>query len=587
VTEPRTILRYVGLAAAGTLLVACGQEPAGLPADWVLTNGRIYTVDEDQPWAEAVVIQDGEFAYVGDNDGAQAFVGEGTKTTDLRGRLVIPGIVDAHTHPGQIELTRYEARFEATTRDEFLAELETYASENPGDDWVRGCCWPVEEFVDGKLGPDRRELDPIFPDRPVWLISTGGHSFWLNSRALDELGLDEDSQDPKFPIAMYKRDENGRLTGWVKEGAAWVRVDEVFEIDTGIHEASMREMLNSLSEYGVTALYDAGTKGFADRVYEFLSRLEKAGELPVRYEASYRISIPQNVRYAIPEMKRYREEYGGELLRFNTVKLFMDGIHENRSGAVLEPYADDPDFVGDTTLSVEELKDFLLELHEEKFDLHVHVIGDLAAKRVLDAVEQARAEVGDDFYPRVSLGHLQTVDPGDWPRFRELGVSANFTPWWSGVMDPDPIGAGLADGRTDEQFRAKAIADAGGNVTFSSDTWSLEYLSPYLGMQVGHTRQFPREWLTPGQDPDAILEPASEMMPIDLLIRGYTLNGAYQLRMEDRIGSIETGKAADLVILGQDLFATDRYAIHKVMPDAVVMDGALMHGNPDQEMDSQ
>jgi predicted amidohydrolase YtcJ len=340
----------------------------------------------------------------------------------------------------------------------------------------------------------------------------------------------------------------------------------------------MREMLDTLSAYGVTALFDAGTKGFADRVYAFMSRLDKAGELPLRYEASYRISIPQNVQYAIPEMKRYREEYGGERLKFNTVKLFMDGIHENRSGAMLEPYADDPDFVSDTTLSVEELRDFLLELHDAKFDLHVHVIGDLATKRVLDAVEEARAIVGDDFYPRVSVGHLHTVDPGDWPRFKELGVSANFTPWWSGVEYPDPLGAGLEEERHSAQFRAQAIADAGGNVTFSSDTWTIGRLSPYLGMQVGHTRQYPREWLKPEQDPEAILEPASEMMSIDLLIRGYTLNGAYQLRMEDRIGSIETGKAADLVILGQNLFDTPRYEIHKIQPDAVVMDGALMHG---------
>ncbi|MGI9261610.1 MAG: amidohydrolase family protein, partial [Woeseiaceae bacterium] len=248
---------------------------------------------------------------------------------------------------------------------------------------------------------------------------------------------------------------------------------------------------------------------------------------------------------------------------------------------MLEAYADDPDYVSDTTLSVEELKNFLIELHEAQLDLHVHVIGNLATKRVLDAVEQARAEVGNDFYPRVSLGHLQTVDPGDWPRFRELGVSANFTPWWSGVMDPDPMGAGLYEEHDRAQFRAKAIADAGGNVTFSSDTWNLRNLSPYLGMQVGHTRQFPREWLTPGQDPDAILHPEAEMMPIDLLIQGYTLNGAYQLRMEDSIGSIETGKAADLVILGDDLFDIDRYAIHKIQPDAVVMDGELMNGNPD------
>jgi predicted amidohydrolase YtcJ len=343
----------------------------------------------------------------------------------------------------------------------------------------------------------------------------------------------------------------------------------------------MRAMLQTLSEYGVTALYDAGTKEFSDRVYAFLSKLDKAGELPLRYEGTYRISIPQNAKLAIPEMKRFREAYGGERLKFNTVKLFMDGIHENRSGALLEPYADNPDHVSDTTLSIEELKDFLLELHEEQFDLHVHVIGDLATKRVLDALELAKTEVGEDFYPRVSLGHLQTVDPGDWPRFRELGVSANFTPWWHGFDDPEPIGRGLGEVRDNNTFLARPIADAGGNVTFSSDTWTLKNLSPFLGIQNGHTRQYPREWLTPEQDPEAIRQPESEKLPIELLIRGYTKNGAYQLRMEDSLGSIETGKAADLVILKENLFETDPYAIHQIRPDAVVMEGALMQGNLD------
>lgn len=572
--------RFIVLAVSA-LVAACGQEPATESTDWVLTNGRIYTVDEDRPWAEAVVIRDGVFAYVGDDAGAQAFVGDSAKATDLRGRMVIPGIVDAHTHPGQIDLTRYEATFDADTREEFMAELEAYARENAGEGWLHGCCWPVQEFVDGDEGPDRRELDPIFPDRPVWLKSSGGHSFWLNSQALAALGLDEHSQDPKFPIAMYKRDGSGRLTGWVKEGAAWVRVGEVFEVDTETHEASMRAMLQTLSEYGVTALYDAGTKVFSDRVYAFLSRLDEAGELPVRYEGTYRISIPQNAKLAIPEMKRFREAYGGERLKFNTVKLFMDGIHENRSGALLEPYADNPDHVSDTTLSIEELEDFLLELHEEQFDLHVHVVGDLATKRVLDALELARAEVGEDFYPRVSLGHLQVVDPDDWPRFRKLGVSANFTPWWHGFDDPEPIGRGLGEVRDNNTFRARPIADAGGNVTFSSDTWRLAYLSPFLGIQDGHTRQYPREWLRPEQDPEAIRPPESEKLPIELLIRGYTLNGAYQLRMEDRIGSIETGKEADLVILEESLFEIDPYAIHKIRPDAVVMAGELMHGDLD------
>ncbi len=291
--------------------------------------------------------------------------------------------------------------------------------------------------------------------------------------------------------------------------------------------------------------------------------------------------MPELRKHAVTEMKRYRETYGGVRLQFNTIKLFMDGVHENRSAALLKPYADDPDYVSDTLLSVEELRDFLLELHEEKFDLHVHVIGDLAVKSVLDAVAQAREAVGPDFYPRVSMAHLQNVDPDDWARFAELGVSANFTPWWHGVDDPDPIGAALGAERGNDTYRARALLERGANVTFSSDEWSLNVLSPFLGMQVGHTRQYPREWLTVEADPNAFRQPASEKMPLQDMLRGYTLNGAYQLRMEDRIGSIEVGKLADFVVLPGNLFEADPYTIHIMKPDAVVMEGEITQGTLD------
>jgi len=189
-------MRYtitIHLAFIGLALSACNQQQKAVApgADWVLTNGKIYTVDEERPWAEAIVIKDGKFVYVGDNAGAESYKSEGVEATDLGGRMVIPGLVDAHTHPGQIDLTLYEATFEANTRETFMAELEAYAQENQGDGWLRGCCWPTDLFVDGSKGPDRVHLDPIFPDRPVWLKSSAGHSFWLNSVALKQLGISD------------------------------------------------------------------------------------------------------------------------------------------------------------------------------------------------------------------------------------------------------------------------------------------------------------------------------------------------------------------------------------------------------------
>ncbi|MED5462530.1 MAG: amidohydrolase [Pseudomonadota bacterium] len=570
------MMRHMNVILFFLPLFGCAEDTSMPMADWVLTNGQIYTVDENQPWAEAVVIRDGDFVYVGSNAGATAYAAD--NTTDLGGRMVIPGIVDGHTHPGLYGIEQYNAGFVETDREAFLEELRIWAADNPGEDWVRGCCWPVITYVDGPVGPDRRELDEIFPDRSVWLTSSSWHSYWLNSRALEALGVDEDSEDPRFPIAIYKRDDDGRLTGWLKEGAGWQFFGQVFEINEDIHNASVREFLQYLSMRGVTTLYDGGNLDYSDAVYQLLYDLEEAGELPIRYEGTYMVSVPARRAHAVAEMRRFREAYGGERLQFNTIKLFMDGIHENRSSAMFEPFTDDLDYESNTTLTPEELHDWLIELHEAQFDLHIHAIGDFAVNVVLEGVEMARATVGDDFYPRVTMAHLQNIHPGDRERFAELGVSANFTAWWHGIDSPDPALAGLGPERSHQSYPVRPLYDSGANVTFSSDDWRLDVLSPFLGIQVGHTRQYPDIMLSGDQDPEAFKGPTSEKLPLEYMIRGFTINGAYQLRMEDRIGSIETGKSADFVVLPENLFEVNPKAIYTLMPDAVIMEGELIQG---------
>ena len=291
------------------------------------------------------------------------------------------------------------------------------------------------------------------------------------------------------------------------------------------------------------------------------------------------VSVPERRAHAVSEMLRFREVYGGERLQFNTIKLFMDGIHENRSSAMLEPFADDINYKSDTTLTPEELHDWLLELHEAQFDLHIHAIGDLAVKVVLEGVDMARATVGEAFYPRVTMAHLQNIHPGDRERFAELGVSANFTAWWHGIDSPDPAFAGLGPVRAHQSYPVRPLYDSGANVTFSSDDWRLEVLSPFLGMQVGHTRQYPDIMLSEDQDPEAFKGPASEKLPLEYMIRGFTINGAYPLRLEDRIGSIEAGKSADFVLLPENLFEMNPKSIYMVLPDAVIMEGELIQGD--------
>ena len=553
-------------------------------ADLILSDAKIFTSNKEQPWAEAVAVKNGRFIYVGDSPGAAQFRSDSTRTIDLDGRLVIPGLVDSHAHPGYIDVEQYGEISEAS-EEEMLAAVRKFAEENPGDGWLRLCCWPIDLYVHGDQGPIRQTLDAVVPDRPLWFVSDWWHSGWLNSKALEVLGVDKNTLDPAPGIGVYARDENGEPTGWVKEGAGWQHFTGQFEIQEGahqsLHEQSMLAGLQSLSESGVTTLYDAGNFGFENLIYGFMADLEREGVLPVRYEGTYQIFSPGRLEFAVPEMKRYKKEYGGERLQFNTIKLFMDGVNQNRAGAMLEPYADDPGYVGKTMLTAEKLRDFLLELHEEKFDIHIHTMSDLAVRVVLDAVEAAKGNVNDDFYPRVTIAHLQVIDAADLPRIKELGVIANYTPWWFAGVPDDPLKISFGEDRYGKMYQAKTLFESGVNVTFSSDEWwggelLWSYLNPFFGMQIGHTRQYPKQWREEGDD--EVHPPENERLSIEQMIVGYTRNGAYQMRMEDDIGSIETGKLADLVILNDNLFEIDSDEIWKVKPAVVLMEGEFIQG---------
>lgn len=555
----------------------------------ILTGARIFTSTAHRPWADSVAIGNGEFIFVGDSAGALKFHSDSTRLVDLNGRLVIPGIVDAHAHPGYIDVEQY-GEISARNEEDLLAAVKQYADDHPGEEWLRLCCWPTGLYVTGNRGPDKRILDTVIVDRPVWFVSEWWHSGWLNSKALEVLGVDSNTPDPKTGVATYVRDENGEPTGWVKEGAAWQHFAEHFPIDDAdhrkTHRESVEEALQLLSELGVTTLYDAGNFGFEDLVYGFLAGLENEGKLPVRYEGTYQVFTPERRHSAVSEMKRYRTEYGGDRLQFNTVKLFMDGIYQNRSSALLEPFTDDLSYVGDTVLSVEELRDFLLELSKERFDIHIHVEGDLAVRRVLDAVEKAREIARDGFHTRVTIAHLGLIDRADLPRIKALGVVANYTPWWF-TMDPnDPERISLGDDRFERMFDPKSLFDLGVTVTLSSDEWwggerLPTYLNPYFGMQVGHTRQYPREWR---EVDEQIRPPKDGQLSMERLIMGYTQNGAYQLRMEGKVGSIEKGKVADLVVLSDNLFDIDPDRIWKVKPVAVLMEGDVIQGTLPEEI---
>jgi hypothetical protein len=402
-----------------------------------------------------------------------------------------------------------------------------------------------------------------------------GHSRWFNSRALEIMGLDRDTPDAVPNLALFARDADGDLTGWTTEWAFAPYLAPFLDTDAEANRAGIVRFLDYLSSLGVTTLMDGGNRWYADDVHPRLAELDRSGRLPVRYEGVYHIFVPDQVPGAVEELLRQRRSYAGNRLKFNTIKIHFDGTHEIHTGAVLEPYEDDPENRGNSLLDEDALYAFIIELHEAKLDLHLHCVGDRATRTALNAVERARKTLDEPLYTRVTLAHLEIMDEADYPRFRELGVFANYTPAWHAYWEVDLARITLGP-RHAKMLVAQPLLDAGAIVSFSSDTTSLEDMeeaNPYLGMQTAHNRQYPPD------GPDAkIREPVTERLRLEDLIKGYTLGGATQLRMNEDIGSIEVGKLADLVVLDRNLFEIDRYEISEAKPVAVVMEGEVIHG---------
>ena len=558
---------FVGLVLG--LLVTCNA----LSADIVLSNGSIYTVDAAQPWAEAVAIEDGRFVYVGDDEGVKEFVGRDTVEFNLQGKFVLPGLVDSHTHPGKVarSVDYVELPWIPETKKEMFDVLIAYAEANPDKEFIVGGRWPSALF--GEEGPNRHELDAVIPSRPVILTDTSGHAQWLNTKALEVLGIDRNTPDPIPGLSYLYRDTDGEPTGWIKERA----IDKQLKaagIGDRVRVDALEAFLNYLSALGVTVVFDAGN---ADDGYRAAAELDRDNRMPLRYEGSYRIEVEGQFSGAVKELKRLRNTYGGNRLRFNTIKVMFDGVSEIRTSAVLEPFLGEGGYRGKTLVDATRMRDFILELHEEKIDLHLHTVGDAAVRTALDAVEAAHVILGGAPDVRVTLCHLELINQADFDRFSKLNIFSNFSPQWHGGHIQ---GAQLTLGqeRYDTMFSAQPLLDRDVSVTFSSDItnagkWRTGRASPYFGMQVGHTRLEPEFGAKATVRP-----PVNERLGIADMIQGYTLNGAAQLGLDNDLGSIEVGKVADLVVLDRNLFEALPSQIKSASPTAVFMEGELVSG---------
>ena len=546
-------------------------------ADLIIKNAKIFTSDQDNPQATALVVKDGKFVYVGNEAGLAEYEGE---VTDMGGKFIMPGIIDSHLHVSMsvgFQYARNGVRIEPDGKEDALRMMANYIKEHPGEK-------RYGFILDGKFlkeGEDivKEDLDAICPDAELLIQEDEQHSIWVNSKILQRHGITDDTPDPIPGLSYYVR-KDGHVTGNMYEGPAEMPIilDSSMELTDAQVDAEIQRWIDFSVEHGVSAVFEAGLPGymqFHERVYKHLCELDKQGRLPIYIEGSLVVNTERDAEEGIRQLKRMQREYNTEHLKVRTVKLLMDGTQKIHTAAMITPYADVPT-TGVTSFSAEGIAALLRELNEANLNLHLHTVGDRASRTVLDGVEMAKNELGDKYHVKVTCAHLEIQDDADLDRFAKLGVIANFTPWWFSE-DSSVNAVWLGEERSRKQFRCKTLWDSGALVTWSSDNidfYDIEPWSPYLGMEIGMTRMSTGKTLIPDYSRFAqVLPPENERMGIEEMLLGYTINGAIQLGLEDRKGSITVGKDADFLVFANDLLTAEPDGFSQNKPDKVYFCG--------------
>lgn len=556
---------------------------AKVTADTVLTNGVIYTIDDKNTVAQAVAIKGDKILFVGSSADVKAYIGPATKVVDLKGKVVLPGMVDSHVHRAGTALTElYDIYlYEVTTKEETLAAIKEFIDANPELDVYWGAGFSVG-MAGNPRGPQKEWLDEICPDKPVILTSNDGHNKWLNSKALEMNGITKDSVAP-VGGTIQKDPQTGELWGTLTDASELIIMKQTYE-DWQLTEA-MAYFQDYMNAYGYTTIMS-----IADTYLDAFKELDDAGKLTLRVNAGMTFEPEESLESQMAEMNAIKEKYDSDLVDITTAKFFADGVIEGMTGYLLEPYDAaaglDPDYVSEPMWEQEMMNTFFDRLLSEGYQIHVHSIGDAATRYVLDAYEYAQAKnAGKDF--RNIITHLQVVDNADKARMAELGIIGSTQPFWH-FKEPDwweyvdSVALGLP--RAWEEYPVKSLIDNGIIVTFSGDHPVSPINNPFWAIEVAVTRNLNNpefygvDPITDIDDPTWLLNPAERISVLDA-VKAYTINGAYQLFREDTIGSIEVGKYADLIVTDRDVFKINPLEIDGIKVLTTIFNGKVVHGD--------
>ncbi|WP_052409800.1 amidohydrolase [Paraburkholderia oxyphila] len=538
------------------------------PADLIITHADIHTMDGSLPRAEAIAVREGRIVALGSNAEVERLANAKTRRVHAQGRMVLPGLQDTHVHfqLSSADLYHNASLYDATTLDELLACIRQFAERHPERAWIRGV-----GFSPSLFGPDvltKERLDSVTGGRPALMLACDYHNGWANSAAFERAGVKPGSPEPEN--GSYLRHADGSPKGWLVEDAIWAmnRIAPGYTDDEYLQ--AMKHYSREFNRRGITGVLDAMVNRNYMRNYQ---TSHDRGDLTLRVRATSKIFAHKPLDEQLQELIDLRETYHGDRVCLHSAKFFLDGVLENGTAVLLEPRSDNG---GNAALmfSQQQINEYFAAFDREKFQLHVHTIGDGAVHAAVNGIEYAARQNGR-WDARHQLAHLQVVNPADIPRFKSLGILANFQTLWAQPNEEmDAIaGAMLGPERNQWIYPVGEFVRQGVTCMMSSD-WGVTGFDPFEIMQTAVTRQ------KPGASADAPAHTPHHRVGIDDALRGYTVHAAHAAWRDDCTGSLSAGKYADLIVVDRNLHEISPYGISQTQVLLTLLGGQEVYRDP-------
>ena len=562
--------RYV-LGILSTLVFAFAAAAAPVPADLVLLHGKIHTEDAGRSVVQALAVRGNSIVAVGTDQDMSAFMGPSTRKVDLAGRVVLPGIIDAHTHPAESaqDLGKCSLEDKALTPSDIKSRVAACLKEQSGEStqWFE-----VVMVNPSGLTLTLADLDSILPDRPMLLDGSDGHTVWANSPALSLSHITAATKDPAG--GHIEHDAAGRPTGTLRDNAAEIPTAAKPPASLDYEASQLNKALDSMRAIGITSVQDAAVD---DHMMQIYKRLYDTHRLNMRVRGSFHLkNLHESASALIDKATKFRAKWAidPDFLRADAVKIFADGVIEypSQTASLLEPYLDAKGRPtknrGPSYFAQDNLNQIVTAADAAGLTVHIHAIGDRAVRSALDAIADARRRNGA-LDNRDQIAHLELINPADFSRFKELGVIANFQLLWAQRDDyiDNATVKYLGPERSRYLYPARSLRDAGARIAGGSD-WGVSSFDAFTAMEHAITRSEGR-----GKPP---LLPEQSLSLQDM-VDAYTINAAFALKQDRTTGSIEIGKRGDFIVIDRDIFAIDPFDLHDTQVLATYLDGRQVY----------